>query len=182
MNFWKLWASAGLVIWPALAGCDGAEPTNAVLSNEYPSASDAASAESPPVYRGWWSVAQFPAPVPAGQVSEPVRIVPGSDYGYALLAPGWDQTSGAAPSALVPVRSAEKLSIGRGESLTFVVSARTTVGDCRAGNPLTQADADYVTQHIFAAQFAGLSYDAASCTTSRTLAGDAGAGGSAGAP
>src|SRR4051812_30982525 len=86
---------------PLSTGCNTSAPTSAVLSNEYPSLAGASSADSMSVYKGWWSVALFPDPVPAGQVSEPVRIVPGNDYGYALLAPGWDVTAGSAPTTLI---------------------------------------------------------------------------------
>jgi hypothetical protein len=154
----------------------------AVLSNEYPSTSDAGLPEAMPVYKGWWTVAQFPEPVAAGQVSDPVRIVPGNDYAYALLAPGWDSAGSSPPTLLIPLRSAHELSVGRGELLTFVVSAETTVGDCRAGQPLTQADADYVTSRIFPGQFANLTYDAQNCTTTAVSAGEGGASGSSGSP
>jgi hypothetical protein len=177
MNLSKVLASVWMLALPLLAGCDSSEPTRAMLRNDYPSATDPGSVDSSTVYRGWWSVAQFPAPVPAGQVSDPVRVVQGSDYGYALLAPAWDESSGNPPTTLIALRSTGKLSVGRGDWLTFVVSAQTTVGDCRAGNPLTREDADFITQRIFPAQFAGLSYDAATCTTSSLLADDAGAGG-----
>src|SRR4051794_16703166 len=100
---------------PPSMGCNTSEPTTAVLSNEYPPVADASSADSVSVYKGWWSVAQFPEAVPAGQVSDPVRIVQGTDYGYALLAPGWDVTTGSPPATLIPLRSAQKLSVGRGE-------------------------------------------------------------------
>ncbi len=134
---------------PLLFGCNTSDSTSAVLSNEYPPASDAGSADSMPVYKGWWSVAQFPAPVAAGQVSDPVRVVQGSDYGYALLAPGWDPASSTPPKALVPLRSAQKISVARGDTLTFVVSDDATVGNCAAGKPLAQEDADFITQRIF---------------------------------
>ena len=169
------WVLACVAFSTLLAACGGSEPTTAVLSNEYPSGSDTGAAVSMSVYKAWWSVAQFPDPVPAGQVSDPVRIVPGADYGYALLAAGWDAASGTTPTALIALRSAHELSVERGERLTFVVSKQTAIGDCAAGNPLTQADADYVTQRIFAAEFAGLSYDAASCTTSASGVAEAGA-------
>jgi len=162
-------------------GCNTSEPTTAVLSNEYPS-SDANSTDSMPVYRGWWSVAQFPDAVPAGQVSDPVRIVQGNDYGYALLAPGWDVATGAPPTTLLPLRSAQKLSVGRGELLTFVVSELATVGDCRSSRPLSQDDADFITQRIFPGEFAGLVYDAANCTTSPISRAEGGAGGESGEP
>jgi len=163
-------------------GCNTSEPTTAVLSNEYPSESDASSVDSLVVYKGWWSVALFPEAVPAGQVSDPVRIVSGSDYGYALLAPGWDATIGAPPTTLIPLRSAQKLSVGRGELLTFVVSERATLGDCKTSVPLSQDDADFITQRIFPGEFAGLVYDAANCTTSPISRAEGGAGGESGEP
>ncbi len=162
-----------------LAGCDTSEPTFAALRNEYPPASDAGAADSMPVYRGWWSVVQFPDPVPAGQVSDQVRVVPGSDYAYGLLAPGWDPASGTQPSSLVPLRSAQKISVARGDTLTFVVADDATVGNCAAGKPLAQADADFITQRIFPGPFADLTYDAANCVAYPVAAGE---GGAAGAP
>ncbi|HEX2674498.1 MAG TPA: hypothetical protein VHM25_26665 [Polyangiaceae bacterium] len=168
---------------PFSTGCNPSEPTTAVLSNEYPAQkSDASSADSMPVYKGWWSVAQFPEAVPAGLVSDPVRIVEGSDYGYALLAPGWDMTTGVPPTTLIPLRSAQKLSVGRGELLTFAVSEGATVGDCQASRPLSQDDADFITQRIFPGEFAGLTYDAASCTSSPVSIAEGGAGGESGDP
>jgi hypothetical protein len=182
MNLSKVLASVWLMSLPLLAGCEASEPTRAVLRNDYPPSTDPGSVDSSTVYRGWWSVAQFPAPVVAGQVSDPVRVVEGSDYGYALLAPAWDESSGSPPNTLIALRSAAKLSVGRGDWLTFVVSAQTTVGDCRAGDPLSPEDAAFITQRIFPVQFAGSSYDAATCTTSSMLANEAGAGGTESAP
>jgi len=170
-----------LLAWcSSIAACHTSEPTTAVLSNEYSASTDARSATAMPVYKGWWAVAQFPDPVAAGQVSDPVRIVPGRDYGYALLAPGWDPSTEALPGALIPVRSAHELSVERGELLTFVVSEQATVGDCGAGKPLSQEDADYVCQRIFPEVFAGLRYDAASCTTAPARDAEAGAAGASG--
>jgi len=162
-----------------LFGCNTSQPTMAVLSNQYPKASDAGTAGSMPVYQGWWAVSQFPDPVAAGQVSEPVRVVEGSDYGYALLAPGWDPASNSPPSTLVPLRSAQKLSVARGDTLTFVVVDDATIGDCAAGKPLTQEDADFITQRIFPGAFVDQTYDAARCLTSPVPGGE---GGAAGAP
>lgn len=180
MNTSKILALTWALSWPLVSACNTSEPTSAVLSNEYPAASDAGSADSMPVYKGWWAVAQFPDPVAAGQVSDSVRIVQGSDYGYALLAPGWDVMSDTPPATLIPLRSARALSVGRGELLTFVVSDQATVGDCHAGRPLTQDEADYVTQRIFPGEFVNLQYDAESCTTSSLATGEGGASGDAG--
>ncbi|HYQ01533.1 MAG TPA: hypothetical protein VER96_22825 [Polyangiaceae bacterium] len=174
-----VFASLGLLL---SAGCNTSDPTNAVLSNEYPPANDASSADSMAVYKGWWSVALFPDPVPAGQTSDPIRVVEGTDYGYALLAPGWDATAGASPTALIPLRSAHKLRVDRGGLLTFVVSEQATVGDCRAGHAVSQDEADFITQRIFPGEFAGLVYDAATCTTSPVATGEGGAGNDSGEP
>lgn len=173
-------AAAGVICSLLNAGCNTSEPTTAVLSNQYPSVSEASSADSKPVYKGWWSVALFPDAVPPGQVSDPVRIVQGNDYGYALLAPGWEPSTGTPPTTLIPVRSIQTLSVGRGELLTFTVSEEATIGDCDSGKPLSQDEADFVTQRIFPGEFADLVYDAASCTTSPAAMGEAGAGGESG--
>jgi len=179
MNISKTVALAAAVSLssPSLSACNTSDPTFAVLSNQYPVASDAGSPGPMSVYKGWWVIAQFFDPVAAGQVSDPVRIVQGSDYGYALLAPGWDTASDTPPTTLIPVRSAQKLSVGRGEMLTFVVSDRATMGNCGAGNPLTQEEADTITQRIFPGEFATLTYDAATCTTAPAVDGEGGAGG-----
>ncbi|MEI9938685.1 MAG: hypothetical protein WDO69_15815 [Pseudomonadota bacterium] len=180
MNCSRIAALTFALSFPLVAGCNTSEPTSAVLSNEYPPASSVGSSDAMPVYKGWWTVAQFPDPVLAGQVSDPVRVVQGSDYGYALLAPAWDPASGTPPTTLIPLRSAQKLTVARGEVLSFIVSDQTTLGDCRAGRALTQEDADYVTKRIFPTEFANLIYDAESCTTSPVSAGEGGAGGAGG--
>ena len=180
MKISPLLACAWLFPSSLVAACSTAEPTSAVLSNEYPAGSEADSTSSAPVYKGWWAVAQFPEPVPAGQVSDSVRVVPGKDYGYALLAPGWAAESGSPPSTLIALRSAQELSVARGELLTFVVSAQSTRGDCRAGDPLSQEEADFITERIFPVEFSGVRYDAARCSSLRAVVED-GSGGEAGA-
>ena len=177
MNTRKIFVLACALCSPWLAGCSTSEPTSAVLSNRYPAASHAGSADSMPVYRGWWSVAQFPYPVAAGRTSDPVRVVEGTDYAYALLAPGWDPASSNTPATLVPVRSAQKIGVARGDLLTFVVAADVTSGDCAAGKPLAQEDADFITQRIFPGAFAEQSYDASQCRTYPSFAGEGGAAG-----
>lgn len=152
----------------ALTGaCETSTPTRAVLDNGYAPA----AAASVTVYKGWWSVASFLDPVPAGAESAPVRIVEGTDYGYALLAPGWIADSGA-PSTLVPVRTRTELTARRGDTLHLHIAPDTADGDCASGTPLSQSDADFITARIFPAEFAGKRYDAATCTT--TSLGEAG--------
>jgi hypothetical protein len=162
----KIGASAFRVCvscFPLLAACNTSNPTSALLFNEYPP-NATSSVDSSTVYKGWWSVALFADPVLAGQVSDPERAVPGTDYGYALLAPGWDPSSGAPPTKLIPVRSTEKLSVVRGDTLNFLVSDSQTLGNCGGSQALSQEDADFITQRIFPGEFANVNYDATSCT------------------
>jgi hypothetical protein len=174
MHTSRIVAAACLLFWPLIAACNTSDPSSAVLANEYPTASDAGSADSMAVYKGWWAVAQFADPVAAGQVSDPVRVVPGSDYGYALLAPGWDPSGDTPPATLIPLRSAQKLTVARGGTLNFVVSDEATLGNCSAGKPLTQEDADFITQRIFPVEFSNANYDAARCRTSPAPGGGGG--------
>ena len=157
-----------------LAACSTSGPTSALLLNEFPSASVAGAKDSMTVYKGWWSVALFAAPVLAGQTSDPERAVPGTDYGYALLAPGWDPSSGTPPTRLIPVRSAQRLSVGRGDTLNFLVSDSQTLGNCAGGHALSQDDADFITQRIFPGEFANVNYDATTCTAVAVDSGGAG--------
>ena len=60
------------------------------------------------------------------------------------------------------VRTVERLKAS-GSTLALVSDA-TFVGSCAAGQPLSQDDADLVTQRIFPGDFAGLTYDARTCT------------------
>jgi hypothetical protein len=144
-----------------LSACETSDPTFAVIDNGYP-ATDASGSVS--VDRGWWSVAAFFEPVPAGAESAPVRVVKGTDYAYALVARGWDPQAGL-PTALVPVRSRLELTVERGDTLHVHVEPGSVDGDCATGAPLSQTDADFITQRIFPGEFANVTYDAATCTT-----------------
>ncbi len=177
MNTTRIVATVCALCVSLALGCNTSDPTSAVLSNDYPNASDSSPADSVVVYKGWWAVAQFPDPVAPGQVSDPVRVVQGADYGYALLAPGWDPASWTAPERLIPIRSAQKLSVARGDTLNFAISDATTLGNCAGGKPLDQQDSDFITQRIFPQEFAGLDYDASQCTVVPTAEGAGGAGG-----
>jgi hypothetical protein len=158
------------------AGCETSDATEAVLVNQYPVAADG-TAGSVAVYKAWWAVALFADAVAAGQESDPVRVVPGTDYAYALLAPGWDPDGGTTPNQLLPIRSASKLSVGRGDTLRIEISDTTTVGNCAAAQPLSQEAADFITERIFPGEFSEVTYDAATCTISGGAGGDAGAAG-----
>jgi hypothetical protein len=152
-----------------LAGCDDT-PTTAVVENAFPAVSDAAppaptSVYPTSVYRVWWVATLFPNAISPGASSETERTIPAADYAYALLAPGWSPADGGAPRRLVAVRSASKLGVAAHGVLHIVVSADTFVGDCATGRPLDDADARLIVERIFPGEFAGATYDPATCAT-----------------
>ena len=137
-----------------LIGCD--TPTVGVVENHF--------SDDTAVYRVWWETTIFLDPLAPGEASDLERIVPASDRLYAILAPGWDITSSTPPPKLLPVRSAEALTAIRGTTLHLVLDANAVVGDCAAGKPLTEDEAELITQRIFPGSFLGGSYDAKTCT------------------
>jgi hypothetical protein len=166
--------SVSLVVGSATVACNGGDPTQAVVENRFPAPADGGGGPQTVVYKTWWVVTLFPDPIAAGASSGVNRVVPSSDYAYALLAPAWDPASGAPPAALLPVRTKTPISVAEGEMLHIAISDATVDGDCAAGSPLAQDVADLVTKSIFPGEFAGMTYDAATCTATPT-ASDAGA-------
>jgi hypothetical protein len=150
------------VLLAPLSGCDDT-PTTAIVENGYAPA--ASSGETTTVFQVWWSTTLFPAPVAAGASSESERSVPGSDFAYALLAPGWSPDAGGAPSHLVAVRSADRLSVATHDRLRIVVAPGAFVGDCATGSRLAADDARLITESIFPGPFAGATYDPTTCST-----------------
>ena len=59
-----------------------------------------------------------------------------------------------------------------GDTVHIPVDDTTFIGNCAVGSFLTQAQADFITQIVFASDSGSYSYDPATCTT--TLLGDAG--------
>jgi hypothetical protein len=166
---------ASLLVLPALAlGCDTPDSTFAVIDDGYPSVPEGGDpSQTIAVYEGWWLVATFPTPVPGGGESETERVVTGTDYAYLVLAPGWDPSSGTPPPRLLPAMTRDEVSVARGDTLHIQVDDAHVAGNCAAGQPLTQDQADYITHSIFPGAFAAVVYDAASCTS--RPAGDAAA-------
>lgn len=144
------------------AGCDAAPVTNVVLDDDYP-----ADASVPlVVYQAVWQAVTFPSPVAAGASSDPQPTVAASDNtAYVVLAPGWDPSSSAAPTSLVVLQSRAGYGVHLNQTLHIPVDDTTFAGDCAAGDPLTQAEADFITQLVFPCTFATLHYDASTCTT-----------------
>lgn len=158
-----------------LVGCKTADPTQVVVENAYPEVADGGDpATQVVVYKVWWQVVLFEDPVLPGTSSAEQRGVPERETAFALLAPGWDPESGTPPTTLVPVKSKELLAAKRGDTLRITVSDATFTGNCAAQQPLTQEDADFITERIFPGDFAGVIYDAKTCTSTPIPADDAG--------
>jgi hypothetical protein len=149
------------------AGCDAANATSAVVDNDYAVVPDGGDAGAPvtemTVFKVWWSTSLLPDAVAPGSEGTPERTVPNTDFAYAVLAPGWDPSSAAPPARFLAVKSIAKLSAVRGDVLHVHVSDATFAGNCAAGKPLSQSDADLVTKRIFPAEFATVTYDASNC-------------------
>jgi hypothetical protein len=150
-----------------------------VVDDDFPPAGTAASPTAgTSVFKVWWVTSLLPDPVAPGGEGQTERAVPASDFAYAVLAPGWAPSSATPPTALLPAKSTAPLTAGRGETLHVHVSDTTFTGDCAAGSALTQDDADFITQRIFSGEFAGVAYEAATCTRAASTvdAGDESAG------
>ena len=159
----------------ALVACATETPTFAVVDSAYPAVAEGADpSEQTVVYRAWWVATYFADPVAGGATSVEQRSVPASGFAYAVLAPGWDPASTTSPSRLIPVKSNAPLSVARGQVLHIEVSDQTFTGNCLAGHPLSQDEADFVTQRIFPGAFENVTYDAKSCTSTAVPAGKAG--------
>src|SRR6202035_3663349 len=91
----------GLAATRVAAGCDPS-PTQVVLDNGYPPY----AAGPLVVYRAQWQAVSFPAPVAPGASSDPQDTLAASDNtAYVLLAPGWDPSSSAPPTAFIALQS-----------------------------------------------------------------------------
>ncbi len=151
------------------AGCD-TPSTSVVLDNDYPAYGVATLV----VVQAAWENATFTDPLLPGQSSAPQATVAASENtAYVVVAPGWDPSSGAAPAALVVLQSRSGFALHWDQTLHIPVDDAHFTGNCAAGSPLTQAQADVVTGYVFPGLFASYTYDAATCTA--TPIGDAGA-------
>ncbi len=159
----------------AAASCETETPSMVVVDNDYPVVSDGGDAtQEMTVFKVWWTTTLLPDPVAPGNEGEPERTVLNTDFAYAVVAPGWAPSSPTPPRIFIPMKSVGPLSVARGDTLHIHVSDDLFVGNCAANKPLSQEDADFISQRIFPAEFAGATYDAKSCTaTPRTLRADA---------
>jgi hypothetical protein len=134
-----------------LLACD--DPTMVVVDNAY---ADGVTR----VDKVWWSETLIPDVVSPGAESPAYRTVPANDYAYALI------DRGAGP---IPVRTATAIAIDHGATLHIQISQTTVEGDCASGTLLSQPVASFITQSIFPGEFAGVTYDPATCTSSPSL-------------
>ncbi len=158
----KLVCAIASLLLGGLVGCETEDPTTIVVDNDHPAIDGGGDAEIT-VFEAWWGTSLLPDPVAPGAEGAVQRAVLGTDFAYALLAPGWTPASGAPPSRLIPVKSSSRLTVARGDRLHVHVSDATFAGNCAAGAPLSQEDADFITQRIFPGAFAGFVYDASTC-------------------
>ncbi len=154
------------------AACFGRPDTRVVLTNAY----DPGVPSSPVVYRAAWLAVTFDGDVPLapGASTPPEFTVPASgNTAYVLLAPGWDPASSALPTSFLVLQSRAPYAVHFDDALTIAVNDASFRGDCDGGSALSQDEADFITRHVFADVFAGLSYDAASCRTTALASPDA---------
>lgn len=149
---------------PSCAGFpDTAPQTAVVLENHY------AGADAPVIYDAAWQNVSFQGnPVSPGSATSPQITVPASadNRAYVVLAPGWDPTSTTPPSQMVVLQSRAGFAVRLDDTLHIPVDDTSFAGNCAAGSALPQDQADFIAGRVFAADFAGLRYDAATCTTS----------------
>jgi hypothetical protein len=159
-------AALGFAAIATLAvGCND-QPTTVTVANDYPAPSaGAASAAGMTVFKVWWVTTLLPSPVAPGETSEAQRTIPGNDFAYALLAPGWSPDSGSRPERLVAVKSVQKLQGSVHDLLTIAVSDQQFTGNCAAGSLLDDLDAQLIVQSIFPGSFVGLRYEPATCSS-----------------
>lgn len=151
----------GLAFGCALLACGWDTPhTEVVIANAYPSST------ANVIYEAYWLDNSFTTPIPPGTSSAPLASLFASpNAAYVLLAPGWDPSSSTAPTSFVVLESEGGFELDFDNTLTITVDDATFNGNCAAGSYLAQAEADFITQRVFAQTFAGLHYDAATCTT-----------------
>ncbi len=144
-----------------VTACDTPD-TSVVLENRYPP-----STSTPLViYQAFWQAVSFTTPIPPGSSSGPESTIAASaNAAYVALAPGWNPMNSTPPTFYVVLQSRIGFSVQLNQTLSIAVDDTTFAGNCAAGSFLSQTQADFLTQIVFSSLFAGLSYDAATCTT-----------------
>jgi hypothetical protein len=161
--------SLAAVVAASVAGGCVPYSTNVVIENRYTSATPSPLV----IYRAAWHAIAFKEPIAPGASSAAEVTVPASNNtAYVVVAPGWDPASSTKPTKLVVMQSRDGFEVHLDTTLHIPVDDATFAGNCAAGSRLAQADADVLTQLVFPGDFAGVTYDAATCiTTPRAGAG-----------
>jgi hypothetical protein len=148
------------------SSCDAPE-TYVVLENGF-----AASSTPWVLYQGLWQAVAFDTPLQPGASSAAQSTAAASDnMAYVIVTPGWSPKDTNPPTSFIVLESRSGFSVHLNQTLDIIVNDATFAGNCTTGSVLSQADADFITQRVFSNTFAGLKYDAATCTTS-AAAGD----------
>lgn len=159
---------SSLSLLGACAGWPNSAPqnrTDVVLTNNYPTSATTALV----IYDAYWQVSFAGNPIVPGASSAALPAVPTSgDSAYVVLAPGWDPSSGTSPTSFIVLQSRSTYALALDGVLTIPVDDTGFEGNCAAGSLLTQEQADFLTQIVFAGDFAGFTYDPSSCTTAAT--------------
>lgn len=144
----------------AAVGCE-VPTTTVVVDNAYAPSSELV------IYQAFWQAVRFSTPLAPGASSDPQNTVPASaNTAYVVLAPDFDPSNPAPPTAFVVLESSSGFAVDLDSNLEIAVDDSSFVGNCETGSQLDQAEADLITQRVFDDVFAGLVYDAATCTTS----------------
>lgn len=158
---WPLFRMLLVAASVALVGCDTPH-TAVVFQNDYPGSAAAQLV----VYRAFWEATSLQDPLLPGARSDPLDSVAASpSSAYVLLAPGWDPASSTPPTSLIVLQSTNGFELHFNDTLRIVIDDSAFAGSCAAGSFLSQDQADFITQRVFASDFAALTYDAATCTT-----------------
>ena len=146
--------------------CGTENATTVVVDNDYPSVADGGDPNKEmTVFKVWWTTSLLADAVTSGNEGQSQRTVPGSDFAYVVLAPGWDPSWSTPPKQFIVAKSANKLSVARGDVLHVHVSDATFRGSCAGGMTLSQDEADFIIRSIFPGEFAGVAYGAKTCST-----------------
>jgi hypothetical protein len=147
---------------PLVVGCDARE-AHVVLDDRYPPATALV------VYQAFWQNVRFTEPVAPGSSSDSQKANAASDNtAWVVLAPVWDPASSSMPAQKIVLQSRQGFTVHLDQTLHIPVDDADFAGNCGAGSMLDQDDADFITQRVFADLFAGVHYDAATCTTTST--------------
>jgi hypothetical protein len=179
-----------ILLMPLATACDYVDTpyTYVVFQNDYPP-----SATSPfVVYEAYWLNAFLEQPLPPGSSSPPQTAVATSgNTAYVVLAPGWNLDASVPRTSLLILKSRSDFAVDLDHTLDIPIDDTTFAGNCAVGSFLSQQEADFITQVVFPSAeqgagweagpgepdvpnlFAGLHYDAATCTLSPVA--DAGA-------